>query len=149
MKVSHRSEFDPTAMKTQLGLVHGSFAAFINNMRELAKHKMSHADAELATFQLLLKDPAVLQHDNDFARELVEKTARSKPFENIMRLFEGGAIGSQIPGVDGTAWAWLNAVTEHVDHHARALSVDNRLNSAWFGAGDQLKTKARELVTVG
>ena len=149
VKVSHRSEFDPSAMKSQLGLAHGAFDEFITEMRELAKRKMSHTTAEAATLKLLLKDPTVLERGDDksdLVDEVVAKIEKSKPYESIMRLFDGGAMGSKIPGVQNTAWAWLNALTEHVNHHARALSVDNRLNSAWFGHGDQLKTKARELV---
>ena len=49
---------------------------------------------------------------------------------------EGGAA---------TVWGWLNAATQYVDHAARARSRDNRLNSAWFGAGDALKMKAAEV----
>ena len=47
-------------------------------------------------------------------------------------------------GLEGTLWGVVNAVTEFVDHHARAQAVDNRLASAWFGRGDDLKTTAME-----
>jgi hypothetical protein len=40
--------------------------------------------------------------------------------------------------------ALVNAVTEYVDHHRRARSQDNRLDSAWFGQGAQLKYHALE-----
>jgi phage/plasmid-like protein (TIGR03299 family) len=143
VKVSHRTSFDSAAMKTDLGLIHGTFVKFITEMRELAKQHMTHSDADKTTLQLLVSDPDVLKD-----KEAKEKIAKSKPYQSIMRLFDGDAIGANIPGVSNTAWGWLNAVTEHVDHHARALNVDNRLNSAWFGHGDELKTKARELVTV-
>ncbi|WP_438405340.1 DUF932 domain-containing protein, partial [Aeromonas hydrophila] len=43
-----------------------------------------------------------------------------------------------------TAWGLINAVTEYVDHHRRARSQDNRLDSAWFGQGAQLKSQALE-----
>jgi len=36
----------------------------------------------------------------------------------------------------------VNAVTEYVDHHAKAASASLRMDKAWFGAGDQLKTAA-------
>jgi hypothetical protein len=38
----------------------------------------------------------------------------------------------------------LNAVTEFVDHERKARSVDNRLDSAWFGQGANIKQKALE-----
>src|SRR5262249_17114618 len=39
----------------------------------------------------------------------------------------------------GTAWGAYNAVSEYADHQARYKSADSRLNSAWFGAGNELK----------
>ena len=35
-------------------------------------------------------------------------------------------------------------VTEFVDHERRARSTDNRLDSAWFGKGAQIKQRALE-----
>ncbi|WP_410175379.1 DUF932 domain-containing protein, partial [Plesiomonas shigelloides] len=43
-----------------------------------------------------------------------------------------------------TAWGLVNAVTEFVDHHRRARNQDNRLDSAWFGLGAQMKTRAMQ-----
>jgi hypothetical protein len=62
-------------------------------------------------------------------REL--KTKLTKPF---------------IPGVAGTRWAMLNAVTELVDHE-RGRSNNTRIESAWFGTGAALKNKALELLS--
>jgi hypothetical protein len=68
---------------------------------------------------------------------------RSKLFE----LFEGG-MGQDMPGVRSTSWAALNAVTEYVDHHRSTRGHTDfdrrsrRLESAWFGSGSRLKSKA-------
>jgi len=66
----------------------------------------------------------------------VEKT---KAFQSIMALFNGQAIGNELPEAEGTAWGLLNAVTEHVDHGLNQ-------NAAWFGYGNSLKNKALELL---
>jgi phage/plasmid-like protein (TIGR03299 family) len=42
----------------------------------------------------------------------------------------------------GTAWGAYNAVSEYADHQARYKTADSRLNSAWFGAGNELKQEA-------
>jgi hypothetical protein len=63
-----------------------------------------------------------------------------------MGLFKGAAIGSEIPGVMGTRWGMLNAVTEMVDHE-RGRQGSTRLESAWFGTGAALKNKALELLS--
>ena len=38
-----------------------------------------------------------------------------------------------------------DGLTEYADHHVRAASDENRQASAWFGAGETLKNKARDL----
>ncbi len=64
----------------------------------------------------------------------------------LLRLFDEG-IGHDSPGIKGTAWAALNAVTEYVDHArpTRGSTGTNRLNTIWFGTGAQVKQKAWDL----
>jgi phage/plasmid-like protein (TIGR03299 family) len=45
---------------------------------------------------------------------------------------------------EGTMWSAFNAVTYFVDHEA-GRSNDTRMQSAWYGHGAKLKTKALEL----
>jgi hypothetical protein len=71
----------------------------------------------------------------------------SRGFQSIQALFNGQGKGSNLDGVHGTAWGWLNAVTEYTDHHIRATSDENRIHSAWFGAGEALKARAVDLLT--
>jgi phage/plasmid-like protein (TIGR03299 family) len=42
----------------------------------------------------------------------------------------------------GTAWGAFNAVSQYVDHQAKYKTEENRLNSVWFGGGDDLKQEA-------
>jgi hypothetical protein len=65
-----------------------------------------------------------------------------KALQQAYELFAGQGKGSQLASANGTAWGLLNAVTDHVDHFSRARSPDNRLDSAWFGAGAMVKAKA-------
>ena len=51
-------------------------------------------------------------------------------------------MGSDLASSRNSAWGLVNAVTEYVDHHRRARSQDYRLDSAWFGQGSQLKSRA-------
>ena len=140
--VSHRSVLDPAQLKASMGIASKSFHAFIKHARELTKVQVSRERADALTLELLDADGANV--------ELVTKTRESKTYQSVLRLFDGVAMGSNLPGVHGTAWGWLNAVTEHVDHHYgnAKTTADTRVDSAWFGPGDKLKTKALELVTV-
>lgn len=62
-------------------------------------------------------------------------------------LFDRG-IGHDMPGIKGSAWVALNAVTEMVDHKPARSSVSqiegdsSRLESIWFGSGAEVKKKA-------
>lgn len=77
-----------------------------------------------------------------------EESGRTKAVrEDIVRLFESGR-GIDRPGVRGTAWAFVNAVTEHVDYSRGTRGEtdeerkNNRLDSIWFGSGAHLKARA-------
>ena len=70
---------------------------------------------------------------------------QSRAYRRVLELFNGRGIGSDIPGVMGTRWGMLNAVTELVDHE-RGRSDNTRMESAWFGTGANLKNRALELL---
>lgn len=132
--VSHRSVFDPGAVKAQLGVGRTLFSGWVDSMRQLADTQLARAEAEDMTVALLRTGKT----DADAVRE-------SAGFTRVMDLFGGAGKGAQLDGVRGTAWGWVNAVTEYADWHVRARSQDNRLSSAWFGQGDALKARAVEL----
>jgi hypothetical protein len=101
----------------------------------MADKAVSLAKAETLVFDLLKPTAKVVE---------VEKVTDSLAFKKIIALFGGQGMGAKMDGRKGTLWGLLNAATEYADHHARATSTDNRVASAWFGAGDALKTKAQE-----
>ena len=79
-----------------------------------------------------------------------ESTRAKNVRQELHRLFEQG-IGHDMPEIRHTAWTAYNAVTEYVDHcrttrgTTPADRAANRLESAWFGSGAQLKQRAWEL----
>jgi hypothetical protein len=77
---------------------------------------------------------------------LAEVHSRTMVLPDFQRDFvwEPGAtqelvVASNYPA--GTLWGAVNAVTYYADH-VRAGSVAERLDSAWFGAGNTLKERA-------
>lgn len=78
----------------------------------------------------------------ELARLLASGAEREqKSVARVLALFNGEGRGALHPGVQGTRWGLLNAVTEHIDHEAGRDS-NNRLASAWFGKGDNAKQTA-------
>jgi phage/plasmid-like protein (TIGR03299 family) len=147
VKISHRSHWDPERMKLELGLARKSFAVFMTEMRALANVKLTAAQAALLTKALLSTSYEV--PDAYLLQDVIAEEAReSRNYRSIMELYGGKGRGALLDGRRSTAWGWVNAVTEHVDFHAQTLTPDARLDSAWFGSGDQLKTRAVEVARV-
>lgn len=143
VKVLHRTQFDADAVKKELGVEQAQeqFAETMKLFRDLADVDLLPAQAVLQTIELMR--PGALQLE----MEELEKVAASRPVKRIVELTarSAGLIGHEFEGADRTQWAWLNSVTQFVDHEARARSTDNRLNSAWFGQGDLLKRRAADM----
>lgn len=133
--VRHSSVFDPTKVKSQLGLdANNIFADFMTKMRGFANTSMTD---KLAAEVL----------ETAFARASTAGSVReTRGFKTVMQLFQGGGKGARLDGVAGTGWGLVNAVTEYADFHIRARNQDNRLNSAWFGEGANLKRQIVDLV---
>lgn len=131
VKVPHSTTFDPKAVKEALGLGLSSWEAFSRSIKDLANRPVGEAEAK-AYLANVLGDTAA---DDD---------KPLKPVRTVLELFSGAGRGAELQSAEGTAWGLLNAVTEFVDHSRPARSQDNRLNSAWFGAGATLKAKAFE-----
>jgi len=132
VKVPHRSEFDPEAVKRQLGITVASWDGFVARMKALVERPV-----DPDTVEGLLR--RVLTYAGPDGRaEIVNEQALA----NVRALYEGGGRGAMLPSSRGTAWGLLNSVTEYVDHHRRARSDDHRRDAAWFGQGAQLKQRA-------
>jgi phage/plasmid-like protein (TIGR03299 family) len=131
VKVTHRQKFDASRVRDELGLTDEAWIAHAETLNRLADTRVTEARAQ------------------EFLRNLFPTTGErpSIASERSFELFMGKAIGSDLPGVSGTAWGLLNAVTEYLDHH-RGRSQDARLSEAWFGGGATMKQKALDLLTV-
>jgi phage/plasmid-like protein (TIGR03299 family) len=133
-KISHRTAFKAEECRTIIEAAHEEFGAFMEMARKLASIKVESRLAEDMT-ALLLTTPT---RNIDAAKD-------SAGFHRIMGLFQGGGKGSTLETARETSWGWLNACTEYVDHHVRARSDENRIASATWGPGADLKQRAVEI----
>jgi phage/plasmid-like protein (TIGR03299 family) len=136
-KTSHRSVFRPSEARAAVEAAHEEFSAFMQCARALADVRVSSQRAQDLTAQLLTTGA----RDTDAARE-------SAGFARILALFSGAGKGAMLDTARGTAWGWLNAVTDYVDHDVRARTEEGRTASALWGAGDALKGRALDLVSL-
>lgn len=167
VKLSHRGEFCPDRVKSELGLARDNFDRGMAVARALAQVKITDAAAQDYVRALLrpaehaAKQAAAIvaaqpagASDSSFA-ELMARAAKMpepvaasrapKGEAQILELFQNSAMGGTLAGAQGTAWGILNSVTEYVDHHSTARTQDHRASNAWFGTGDALKSRALDL----
>lgn len=133
-RILHSSVFDPKHTQINLGLAQDTFGAFGDRATKLAKQKLSRDEAIRYFGGLLLKDKA-----EGFSME--ELQVKSERVAQLLQAYDTGP-GSDLKSANGTLWGAVNAATFYVDHMMKAKSQDNRLNSAWFGAGNRLKNRA-------
>lgn len=133
--LTHGAEFDQSLMRDRLGIVVSGFEGMMDKYRKLARQGVSSEYARDFTNQLF---PASYNHQTNTFKE-------SRGFKRVLELFDGAGMGASNHGVFGTKWGLLNAVTQYIDHE-RGHNVDTRMNNAWFGNGNRLKTQAEEML---
>lgn len=133
-RVSHRTAFKAEECRGIIEAAHAEFGTFMHTSRKLASIKVESRLAEDMT-TLLLTTPT---RNADAARD-------SAGFAKIMSLFQGEGKGSTLETARETAFGWLNACTEYVDHHVRARSDENRTAAALWGQGADLKQRAMDI----
>lgn len=134
--IPHSAIFSPQLVRRELGIALDTWDQFMISANRMAGHKVT--DREMDSFLLeMIEPPSGKVYSPDQIRA-------SKGYQRIMGLFAGGQLGAESDAIKGTAWGLVNAITQYVDHEQGRLR-DNRLNSAWFGAGNKFKEKAYAL----
>ena len=132
VRVSHRSVFDEDFVKAQLGLADISWSKFITQVDKWCTMTVNESLAKnyfdsIASYTTTEGDVVVSKKTTDM----------------LMSLFQGGGKGSDLVTAKNTVWGMVNAVTEYVDHH-RGRTNDGRMDRAWFGNGQVIKSLAVE-----
>lgn len=154
LEISHRSQFNPRAIKKALGIAVGEFEHFMSQAQQMAETPMALDEAReiLATIfksSAPAKPALDLSWLGDLSKlgevEEEEEPQDTRASAKILELFQGAGMGSTLSTSAGTRWGLFNAITQHVDH-GMGRSRDTGLDSAWFGHGDGLKSKALQLL---
>jgi phage/plasmid-like protein (TIGR03299 family) len=128
MKVSHRREFNADEVKETMGVAKDKLAKYKEMAVYLSTKRFNDetvVDYFKRVFPLAETSKKELSKNAELAYDLLDK--------------QPGAEFGQ-----GTWWQAFNATTYLTDHLI-GRSVDNRLESAWYGANKGLKTRALEL----
>jgi len=131
VKVPHHSVFDPVKMKSKLGVIETMSAEFEKQANAMAGIKLKKDDAIRFFVDLFCEEG----EEVDLAKPTQTKVGQ------LYYLYKNSP-GHDMVSANDTLWGAVNAVTRFVDYTTQAKSQDNRLNSAWFGPGDKLKSQA-------
>ena len=149
VKVSHRSNFDADAVKQRLGIAVSQWDQFMYEMKVLSERKVNVKEANRYFEALLSSSPAdaVPAIGKKAHLKLLNAQSESvipneRAYKKLQAMYGGQGRGAELSAAKDTAWGLLCAVTEFVDHERQARSTENRLDSAWFGNGGQMKQKA-------
>lgn len=154
VRVSHRQYFDADEVKRSLEVSVDAFARFMHQANELAETPVKLDEAREFLRQLFgqpTSRDADSGDDQVFKGLMAQFTGNKvlreqRSVQRCLSLFTGEGKGSALPGSPGTRWGLLNSITQHVDHE-RGRTDDTRMDSAWFGKGDEIKSLAFELLT--
>lgn len=137
--VRHTTKFDAGKVKLKLALDDQWDAFGITVEKLTAKHVSTKAA------EAFFAD--VLYTTEDRSAKGYNKDTEVKEVAQLMDVY-ANAPGQQMATANGTAWGLVNAVTYQVDHLAKTRTQDARLNKAWFGPGNLLKTRALQRAAV-
>ena len=140
VKVPHSTSFDADKVKQQLGVSVKQWDEHIYEMKQLSERRVTQAEAANYLSRVFN------DQDNDIilfnsAKKEKDAVPNARAMNKVMQMFNGQGRGADLDAARDTAYGLLCSITEYVDHERRAMNTDNRLNSAWFGAGAKLKEK--------
>ena len=151
VKVSHRSNFDADAVKQRLGIAVSQWDQFMYEMKVLSERKVNVKEANRYFETLLSSNPTnaasvigAKSHLKLLNAQTESVMPNERAYKKLQAMYGGQGRGAELTAAKDTAWGLLCTVTEFVDHERQARSTENRLDSAWFGNGSQMKQKALE-----
>lgn len=131
IRIPHFKEFNIEDVHTKLELGRENWQAFTQAVECLNKIKL-----DMVTAKKVLDYAYKLPEDMEMAMADSNKVHAN----NVYTMFEHDKyVGADL--CTGTMWGLLNAQTAYIDHIKRARGQGNRLDSAWYGDGFNIKQR--------
>ncbi|HCQ9810133.1 DUF932 domain-containing protein [Acinetobacter baumannii] len=160
VKVPHSTKFDAEKIKQQLGISVRAWDEHMYEMKQLSQRKVTQQEAAAyfdavfnnTNLSIAEQDDSIIQFYRNVATSKQINSSRvdskaepnGRAMSKVMTMFNGHGRGAELASAKDTAYGLLCSITEFVDHERRAISTDHRMDSAWFGAGANLKQRGLE-----
>ncbi|MBI0421301.1 DUF932 domain-containing protein [Acinetobacter sp. ACIN00229] len=160
VKVPHSTKFDAEKIKQQLGISVRAWDEHMYEMKQLSQRKVTQQEAAAyfdavfnnTNLSIAEQDESIIQFYRNVARPKQIHSSRAdsktelngRAMSKVMTMFNGHGRGAELASAKDTVYGLLCSITEFVDHERRAISTDHRMDSAWFGAGANLKQRGLE-----
>jgi len=132
VKVYHYNSLNVAAVKQQLGIATSVWSGFIERAKTLSRINLSDKKAVQILRSVYAPEEKQVEGEVISDEQFLKENATAR---RVLELYQGAGIGMQLKTARDTAWGLVNATTEFYDHTSKTRSTDNRINSAWFGAG--------------
>jgi phage/plasmid-like protein (TIGR03299 family) len=162
VKVPHSTKFDAEKIKQQLGISVRAWDEHMYEMKQLSQRKVTQQEAAAyfdavfnnTNLSIAEQDESIIQFYRNVAtpKQIHSSKADNKTephgraMSKVMTMFNGHGRGAELASAKETAYGLLCSITEFIDHERRAISTDHRMDSAWFGAGANIKQRGLEQV---
>ena len=162
VKVPHSTRFDAERVKRQLGISVRAWDEHMYEMKQLSQRKVTQQEAAAyfdavfnnTSLSMAEQDESIIQYyrnaaiPNQGINTITKADNKTEPngraMSKVMTMFNGHGRGAELSSAKDTAYGLLCSITEFCDHERRAMSIDHRLDSAWFGAGAAIKQRGVE-----
>ncbi|MDS7931560.1 DUF932 domain-containing protein [Acinetobacter sp. V102_4] len=160
VKVPHSTKFDAEKIKQQLGISVCTWDEHVYEMKQLSQRKVTQQEAAAyfdavfnnTNLSIAEQDESIIQFYRNVARPQPPHSSKTdnktepngRAMSKVMTMFNGHGRGAELSSAKDTAYGLLCSITEFCDHERRAISTDHRMDSAWFGAGANLKQRGLE-----
>jgi phage/plasmid-like protein (TIGR03299 family) len=131
-KVTHHKQFDPKAVKIDLGLMTQSWGDYMDKLRALSNKKMTAEDTR-NFYQKMFFNPKLAIEDQSMANHRL--------VEQLMLRAQTG-VGSEFSR--GTAWGALNGATELYTHWTGKRDASHQFWDSYFGNHSNKKDEVYE-----
>jgi phage/plasmid-like protein (TIGR03299 family) len=160
VKVPHSTKFDAEKIKLQLSISVRAWDEHMYEMKQLSQRKVTQQEAAAycdavfnnTNLSMAEQDESIIQFYRNvatpkhiYSTKVDNKTEpNGRAMSKVMTMFNGHGRGAELASAKDTVYGLLCSITEYVDHERRAISTDHRVDSAWFGAGANIKQRGLE-----